>query len=306
VRNRGVVVEIAKRNHIIVMTSRGEFVQVPFKKQVYVGQEVSFKQKERITPWQVGAAAMLFLALVSSWNMFIGNLVPGMNTPAFLITLDFNPSIELSVSEAHKVLAASGLNDDGEALISRINVVGEPLTLALERISTQAEQDGYLRQGAGEIIVTIAARDSQDTTFVELKNSRTGDHSKLEQAIVGALTQNSLAQVRIWQVPTQVLVDAKTAGITPARYIAIRQQAQAIVPQRIEARLTTAERQERAQEPEGGEAIAAAAAFGSAPRPVLTPLQWTNTASAHTVSDRPSQLPFSFSNRMKGALSYSE
>jgi hypothetical protein len=222
VRNRGVVVEIAKRNHIIVMTSRGEFVQVPFKKQVYVGQEVSFKQKERITPWQVGAAAMLFFALVSSWNMFIGNLVPGMNTPAFLITLDFNPSIELSVSEAHKVLAASGLNDDGEALISRINVVGEPLTLALERISTQAEQDGYLRQGAGEIIVTIAARDSQDTTFVELKNSRTGDHSKLEQAIVGALTQNSLAQVRIWQVPTQVLVDAKTAGITPARYIAIR------------------------------------------------------------------------------------
>lgn len=103
-----------------------------------------------------------------------------------------------------------------------------------------------------------------------------------------------------------MLVDAKTAGITPARYIAIRQQAQAIVPQRIEARLTTAERQERAQEPEGGEAIAAAAAFGSAPRPVLTPLQWTNTASAHTVSDRPSQLPFSFSNRMKGALSYSE
>ena len=42
---------------------RGEFVQVPFRKQVYVGQEVFFTRKERISLWQVGAAAVLFLAL---------------------------------------------------------------------------------------------------------------------------------------------------------------------------------------------------------------------------------------------------
>ncbi len=303
-RNRGVVVEIAKRNRIIVMTSRGEFVQVPFKKQVYVGQEVSFRRKERISPWQVGAAAMLFLALVGSWNMFIADLIPGASVPAFLITLDFNPSIELAVSETHKVLSAAGLNDDGKKLIDRVDVVGQPLTTALTAISKQAEREGYIKPGSSEIIVTIASRDSQDATLVELKNSRTGEHSKLEQAILAGLTQNSLAQVRMWQVPAQVLADAKTAGITPARYIAIRKQAQAIVPQRIEARLTAAEPQAR-QAADSSEVVATAVSFGSAPRPVLAPLQWTDTATVHTVPERQVP-PFSFSNRMKGALSYSE
>jgi len=306
-------VEITKRNRIIVMTSSGEFVQVPFKKQVYLGQEVTFRQNERISAWQVGAAAVLFLALVSSWNVLIGNLIPGINTPAFLVTLDFNPSIELGVSEAHRVVSAAGLNSDGKALLSRVDVVGEPLDSALVRISRQAESDGYLRPGNNEIIVTIAAQENRDVSYVELKSVRTGGHGKLEQAILAALTQNSAAQVRIWQVPAQVLADAKTAGITPARYLAIRNQAQAIVPERMAARLSASESKERADERPDTEALTASAALGASPTPVLSPLQWTNTAAAataaaaHTVPDRQAQaFPFSFSNRMKGALSYSE
>ena len=305
-RSRGVVVEIAKRNRIIVMTSRGEFVQVPFRKQVYVGQEVFFTRKERISLWQVGAAAVLFLALVGSWNMFVGSIIPGADIPAFLITLDINPSIELAVNGTHKVLAAAGLNNDGRELISRVDVVGQSLTTALDMISRQAERDGYLRQGNNEIIVTIAAQDRQDATLVELRNSRTGEHSKLEQAIVEALTRNALAQVRIWQLPTQVLANAKLAGITPARYIAIQKQAQAIVPQRIEARLPAEEVTERTPSTTRSDVLTASAAFGSAPRPVLAPMQWTNTAAAHALVERETTSPFSFSNRMKGALSYSE
>ena len=68
-----------------------------------------------------------------------------------------------------------------EELISRVDVVGQSLTTALDMISRQAEQDGYLRQRNNEIIVTIAAQDRQDATLVELRNSRTGEHSKLER-----------------------------------------------------------------------------------------------------------------------------
>ena len=123
-----------------------------------------FTRKERISLWQVGAAAVLFLALVGSWNMFVGSIIPGADIPAFLITLDINPSIELAVNGTHKVLAAAGLNNDGRELISRVDVVGQSLTTALDMISRQAEQDGYLRQGNNEIIVTIAAQDRQDAT----------------------------------------------------------------------------------------------------------------------------------------------
>lgn len=303
-RTRGVVVEIGKRNRVIVMTAQGEFVQVPFKKQVYVGQEIQFKRKERISLWQVGAAAVLFLALASSWNLFIGQLIPHA-VPAYLVTLDINPSLELAVDAKHHVLEAVGLNDDGKQLLSRIVVVGESLSDALDAISRQAERDGYLRQGSSEIIVTIADKNSNETSLIELKNNRTGDDHKLEQVIVDSLTKNSRAQVRIWQVPVQVLADAKSAGITPARYIAIQRQAQAIVPQRIEARLTVAETPERQEEQES-EVHVVSASFGSAPRPVLTPMQWTNSAAADSIPERQHQTIFSFSNRMKGALSYSE
>lgn len=303
-RTRGVVVEIGKRNHVIVMTAQGEFVQVPFKKQVYVGQEIQFERKERISLWQVGAAAVLFLALASSWNLLVGQLVP-LGVPAYLVTLDINPSLELAVDSGHRVLEAAGLNDDGKKLLSRVDIIGESLSAALDAISRQAQNDGYLRQGNNEIVVTIADKNSHETSLVELKNNRTGDHHKLEQVIVDSLTKNTLAQVRIWQVPAQVLADAKSAGITPARYIAIQRQAQAIAPQRIEARLTVAEASERRDEKET-EVHTAAASFGSAPRPVLTPMQWTNTAAVDRVPERQYPTVFSFSNRMKGALSYSE
>lgn len=305
-RTKGVVVEISNRNRIIVMTSQGEFVQVPFKKQVYVGQEVHFTRKEKISLWQVSAAAVLFLALASSWNLLIGNLVSGVDYPAFVVTLDINPSIELAVGANHEVLAVSGLNDDGRDLVKRIDVVGEPLSSALDVIGRQAQHDGYIKQGNSEIIVTIAAQDSTETTLVDLKNSRTGEHAKLEQMIVEALTKSALAQVRIWQVPSQVLADAKAAGITPARYIAIQRQAQSIMPQRIEARLTVADASERSQQVAETEVRTASTSFSSAARPVLTPMQWTNTAEAHSLPERQTQASFSFSNRMKGALSYIE
>ena len=299
-RTRGVVVEIGKRNHVIVMTAQGEFVQVPFKKQVYVGQEIQFKRKERISLWQVGAAAVLFLALASSWNLLVGQLVP--LEPTYLVTLDINPSLELAVDAGHRVLEAAGLNDDGKKLLSRVDIIGESLSAALDAISRQAQNDGYLRQGNNEIVVTIADKNSHETSLVELKNNRTGDHHKLEQVIVDSLTKNTLAQVRIWQVPAQVLADAKSAGITP---VTNQRQAQAIAPQRIEARLTVAEASERRDEKET-EVHTAAASFGSAPRPVLTPMQWTNTAAVDRVPERQYPTVFSFSNRMKGALSYSE
>ena len=59
-RRSGVVVEIGPKNQVIVLTSR-EFVKVPFKKHVQVGQEIRFDPKrERLSIWQLGLAATLF------------------------------------------------------------------------------------------------------------------------------------------------------------------------------------------------------------------------------------------------------
>jgi len=108
-------VEIAPKNKVIILTPQGEFLKIPFRKHVQVGQEIRYTpRKERLSPWQLAAAAVLFLALLGSWPMVSDLLVPQPAVPAFTVTLDLDSSFELAVSADGKVLGVEGLNRGGK------------------------------------------------------------------------------------------------------------------------------------------------------------------------------------------------
>lgn len=308
-RGKGIVVEIAERDQVVVMTSRGEFIKVPFRKHVCVGQEVSFVRKERLSPWQLGFVAALFLLLIGSWPILTTRLIPVVNTPAFIVTLDINPSVELQISEDHQVIEVEGLNQDGRDLLSKLKIVGKDLPIAIALIGEQAKRDGYLKQGQNEVIVTIAQPGDSDSTLAELKNNRTGKHSELERTIVEAFTTTQLAQVRIWHVPTRIQNEAKLAGITPSRYIAIHVQPP-IVPQRMEARLTmnTNETVETGTTvpSEARESLVTTVGLGSGTRPMLAPVQWTKRTTAQAASQGAYGVALSGSSRVKGDFDLNE
>lgn len=281
--HKGIVVEIAPKNRVIIMTVQGEFVKVPFKKHVIVGQEIRYSpKKERLGGWQLGVAATLFLALIGTWPLLSGQLVPTILAPAFIITLDINPSLELKISSEKKVLALEGLNRDGQDFASRLNVVGDDLRSALLKISNNAEKEGYLKQSQNQVIVTIATEREQDGTLKELKDRRSGQHSEVEQIIVDAFSTTKLAQVRVWQVPRSLQTEAKLAGITPSRYIAIQMPVNPVIPQRLETKLTMND------PPEVEEAVgtvvrtATLQANTEAVLPALTPAQWTKQTQGVT------------------------
>lgn len=279
---KGVVVEIAPKNQVIIMTAQGEFVKVPFKKHVHVGQEIRCAPKrERLSAWQLGLAATLFLTLLGTWPMFTSRLLPASVMPAFVITLDINPSIELSISDKQRVLGIEGLNRDGRDFVSRLAVVGDDLRVALEKITNLAEKDGYLKQGQNQVIVTIASKQDQDATLMELKSRRSGQHSEIERVVVEAFGATQLAQVRVWQVPLALQQEAKLAGITPSRYIAIQMPTQPVIPQRLETKLTMTEPLEVEEQPLS---LALSSTLQDQTnvtpiRPVLPPAQWTKRAS---------------------------
>lgn len=296
-RYRGVVVEIGQKNQVIIMTTQGEFVKVPFKKHVQVGQEIRYAPKgERLSVWQMGLAATLFLALVGTWPLLSGTLVPTSVLPAYIITLDINPSLELQISDGQKVLAVEGLNRDGKELVSQLRVVGDDLRSALTKVTDQASKMGYIKQGQNEVVVTIASQKNQNATLAESKNwgSGAGEHGEIEKAIADAFSTTQLAQVRVWQVPRSFQTEAKLAGIIPSRYIAIQMPATAVattagaattvastpaspvIPQRPETKLTMNDT------PEAEETVTSLGktpnlqAHVEAVRPALTPSQWTN------------------------------
>lgn len=285
-RNRGVVMEIGPKKRVIIMTAQGEFVQVPFNKHVQVGQEIRYKpRKEQLTMWQMGMVAALFLLLVGTWPLLTERLITTSIIPAFIITVDINPSIELHVSEDQKVLLAEGLNRDGQEFTRKLALVGLSLREALEKMTGEAKSSGYIRQGQNEVVVTIAAQNDQSAALTEvrdLKNRANGEYAVIEQIIVDAFNQIQFADVRIWEVPRSFQTEAKLAGIPPSRYIAIQipTPASPIIPQRPETKLTMNDLPEMEDTLNSGIKTPSIHGNTQNTRPALTPSQWTKSNSS--------------------------
>lgn len=269
-RHRGIVVEIAPKNKVIIMTPSGEFLKVPLRKHVQVGQEIRYTpRRERLSVWQLAAAAVLFLALVGSWPMISERLVPPQPAvPAFTITLDVDSSVELLVSADRKVVGVEGLNRSGRDLVIDLDVVGADLTAALKTIAA--------RTGGREAVVTVAALEGSAAAITEKGE---GMYTELEREVLAALRGAQLAQVRIWEVPRSFQTEAKLAGIAPGRYLAIQRPNAPVVPLRIETRLTMTD------PPEVEETVSQLAEATVAQRvmeplkPALTPTRWTRQAA---------------------------
>lgn len=88
-------------------------------------------------------ACVLLLLLGGRWLYF---------TPTAEISIDINPSIELSVNRFDRVLFVNGLNEDGQELSSRLDVKFKPYAEAVEQI---LNDDGVAALLSGDEIMTI-------------------------------------------------------------------------------------------------------------------------------------------------------
>lgn len=226
-RGKGIVVEISSHNHVIVMTPQGEFMRIPFLKPVTVGQEIQFKIKARPSYWKWSVAAMLLLALASSAAMVNEKVqIPGGNIPAFFVTIDINPSIELAVNKEQRVVGVEGLNQEGVDLLSKVKLIGKSFKEAVEIIGQQAELDGYLQAGKNEIVVTITDENNDQYELIELSTISTPRTTTYEPQIEDIICDTLATEynVQMWKVPANVRNKARQAGVTPAAYIAIHVQ----------------------------------------------------------------------------------
>jgi len=273
VRHKGIVVEIAPKNKVIILTPQGEFLKIPFRKHVQVGQEIRYTpRRERLSPWQLAAAAVLFLALLGSWPMVSDLLVPQPAVPAFTVTLDLDSSFELAVSADGKVLGVEGLNRGGKEMVQSLNVVGSDLRTALQSIAALA--------GSGkQAVVTVAA---QQESIAAIKEKSAGQYSALEREIADALRAAKLADVRILEVPRSFQAEAKLAGIAPSKYLAIQHPQTPAVPLKMETRLTMSDPPELEDTPTQLAGATVAQRVMEPIKPALTPTRWTRQ-SAETV-----------------------
>lgn len=74
----------------------------------------------------LAAAACLLFALFSGYQLYF--------TPTSVISIDINPSLELSVNRFNRVIDAQGYNEDGIQLIQSLNLIHQTYETAVDNV----------------------------------------------------------------------------------------------------------------------------------------------------------------------------
>ena len=111
--------------------------------------------RRRARPWAMAAAcaACMLMTIGSLWLYF---------TPAAYISVDVNPSVELTVNRFDRVISLKGLNDDGAALAEDLNVRFLEYTEALEQVLNSDTIADLLSQEE-TVSITVAGDDEART-----------------------------------------------------------------------------------------------------------------------------------------------
>lgn len=100
----------------------------------------------------VAAAAACLLVLLGAGGYYT------LLVPVSAISVDVNPSLELSLNRLDRVISVQGYNPEGEALASSLDVAFQPYTQALETILSSETVSAYLAAD-GTVSITVACRD---------------------------------------------------------------------------------------------------------------------------------------------------
>jgi hypothetical protein len=116
-----VIVEIRGRN-AAALTSDGAFLRMQ-NDRYEVGQQVLLAQPvEAAQPARKRMRLTAYAGMVAGFLLLILGGLKGYTTPAGVISLDVNPSIEYSINIFDRVLDISAVNADGESILARMDV----------------------------------------------------------------------------------------------------------------------------------------------------------------------------------------
>ncbi len=120
-------------------------------------------RRRRNVPARILAAAAM-LAIVIGVSAGTGLLrFPGADQPAApaagqvdsIIELDVNPSIELQVTRDERVLSATALNPDAEAILDGMDLQNATLDVAINALIGSMLKNGYISDLQNSILVTV-------------------------------------------------------------------------------------------------------------------------------------------------------
>lgn len=202
----GIVIEITGKD-AIVMKNGGEFITLPAKEGWKKGDIIPVNRRKRpavpIRRFLAAAAACLCLAVSGGGYHYY-------YAQAALISVDVNPSIELSVNRQDRVTSTAALNEDGKALLTGIRLTGMECGEAVREL-LQAESSGQYPADHKNVVVTVysANEDRQSRLLKEIRE--TADHAPTTRDADGSTEYRA--------VTSEEVKAAHSCGVTAGKYI---------------------------------------------------------------------------------------
>lgn len=171
-----------------------------------IGQELLIRQKAPTNRMvqKLSMCASLALVLLS----FAGIGSYSYVNPYTYVSLDINPSIEYALNRYDKVISVSGINDEGQQIVSSIeaDVKNQNITTALGVTIGQLEKDNYIiHEKYNHVIVSVySSNDSKAQSITSRVNTLSAEKS-------------DICSIDAIPVSKEVKDDADSLGITPGK-----------------------------------------------------------------------------------------
>jgi len=210
---KGIVAKIGA-DSCIVLTPQGSFVKIPLPaEEIRVGAEISYRKSSHASTFRPWLLAATFLLALISCSFYHRALVP---QPVGFVSLDINPSLEMSVDKDLQVIDVHAFNDEAVNLLRVLDLEGSNLDQALTELINQAIVQNYIADGQDNIMISTVSPLSSDGII-------------LDQITLYKVMQNTIAsrgfsgQVRIYSVSGDFHKAAGQNEVSAGKYLIYEQ-----------------------------------------------------------------------------------
>ena len=139
------IVELCGR-YAAALTDDGQFLRIR-NRGYEIGQTLQLRAKQPQAKPRLRIAS--FTSMAAGLLLLIVGGFAGYRSPAGVVSLDVNPSIEFTINCFDRVLAISAVNDDGSGLIAQMDesaLLNQPVDAAVEQAIAALRDSGYLAE----------------------------------------------------------------------------------------------------------------------------------------------------------------
>ncbi len=131
---------------------------------------ISMKKNNKVIKGLIAAAAAF--AIIIGGAVAVTSINNINKAEQSVVTLDVNPSLEISLNAKEKVLGVKPLNDDGKKVVGNMDFKNSSLEVTVNALIGSMVREGYINELANSILVSVNSRNSQKGAELEQKLSK--------------------------------------------------------------------------------------------------------------------------------------